>query len=207
MLAHGFNTGALFLLVGMLYERSHTRRLAAFGGLASRMPVYTFFLGLFTFASIALPGTSGFVGEFLSILSAFQYEKWIAAIAFLVAILSAWYMLWMFQQVIKGRGFGELPDPHDAELTSEEEAMLDARGLSGEHGHHSLLPVSGGAHDDEGQLDSRGWTDLNNKELIALVPLAVLTIVLGVYPDLVFNIVEPSFERIMDPFMRGPLSG
>jgi NADH-quinone oxidoreductase subunit M len=207
MLAHGFNTGALFLLVGMLYERSHTRRLASFGGLASRMPVYTFFLGLFTFASIALPGTSGFVGEFLAILSAFQYKKWIAAIAFLIAIFSAWYMLWMFQQVIKGRGYGELPDPHDTNLTPEEEAMLAARGIGGDHGHHAPAPVSGGAHDDEGQLDSRGWTDLNTKELIALAPLAALTLILGVYPDLVFNIVEPSFERIMDPFMRGPLSG
>ena len=67
MLAHGFNTGALFLMVGMLYERAHTRLIAAYGGIAGRLPVYTFFFGFFTFASIALPGTSGFIGEFLVI--------------------------------------------------------------------------------------------------------------------------------------------
>ncbi|MEZ4498526.1 MAG: NADH-quinone oxidoreductase subunit M [Thermomicrobiales bacterium] len=210
MVAHGFNTGGLFLLVGMLYERAHTRRLSAYGGLAGRMPLYAFFLGLFTFASIALPGTSGFVGEFLSILGAFQYEKWIAFIAFLVAILSAWYMLWMYQQVINGRPYGQLPDPHDASLTAAEKAELAAAG-SGGHGHgHDLAhaPVSGGAHDhpEDGQLDSTNWHDLNTRELISLLPLAALTLVLGIYPDIVFNIVEPSFARIMDPFMRGPLN-
>jgi NADH-quinone oxidoreductase subunit M len=206
MLAHGFNTGALFLLVGMLYERSHTRLLSAFGGIAGRMPVYTFFLGLFTFASIALPGTSGFVGEFLAILSAFQYQKWIAAIAFLIAIFSAWYMLWMFQRVVKGRPFGELPDPHDASLTPEEEAELAVHGDRG-HGHAAHAPVAGGSHEHGEQLDSADWFDLNRRELLTLVPLAALTLILGVYPDLVFDFVEPSFERIMDPFLRGPLSG
>ncbi|MBX3070403.1 MAG: NADH-quinone oxidoreductase subunit M [Thermomicrobiales bacterium] len=209
MIAHGFNTGALFLLVGMLYERAHTRRLSAFGGLAGRMPLYAFFLGLFTFASIALPGTSGFVGEFLAILGAFQFKKWVAAIAFTVAILSAWYMLWMYQQVIKGRPYGVLPDAHDGSLTPAEQAEIAAAGDG--HGHHGELlhaPVSGGAHDhpEDGQLDSSIWPDLNRRELLALVPLAALTIILGVYPDLIFNIVEPSFERIMDPFLRGPLN-
>ncbi len=202
MLAHGFNTGALFLLVGIIYERAHSRAIVSFGGIAGRMPVYTFFLGLFTFASIALPGTSGFVGEFLAILSAFQYQKWIAAIAFLIAILSAWYMLWMFQRVVKGRAYGELPDEHDGSLTADEIAMLA-------NGHRAMAhaPVSGGAHDAEGQLDSTDWPDLNRRELATLIPLAALTLILGVYPDLVFNIVEPTFERIMDPFMRGPLNG
>ncbi|CAN5579025.1 NADH-quinone oxidoreductase subunit M [soil metagenome] len=202
MLAHGFNTGALFLLVGIIYERAHSRAIVSFGGIAGRMPVYTFFLGLFTFASIALPGTSGFVGEFLAILSAFQYQKWIASIAFLIAILSAWYMLWMFQRVVKGRGYGELPDAHDGSLTADEAAML-ANG----HGALAHAPVSGGAHDTDGQLDSTDWPDLNRRELATLIPLAALTLILGIYPDLVFNIVEPTFERIMDPFMRGPLSG
>ena len=80
------------------------------------------------------------------------------------------------------------------------------------HGHDhgtAFAPVSGGSHDDEAhdELDSSLWPDLTRKELITLVPLAVLTIVLGVYPNPVFDIVGPSFERIMDPFMRGPLSG
>lgn len=209
MIAHGFNTGALFLLVGMLYERAHTRRLSAFGGLAGRMPMYAFFLGLFTFASVALPGTSGFVGEFLAILSAFQYKKWIAAIAFTVAILSAWYMLWMYQQVIKGRPYGILPDPHDGSLTAEEQAELAAVGSG--HAPHSALghaPVSGGAHDhpEVGQIDSTEWPDLNMREIVSLLPLAALTFILGIYPKVMFDIVEPSFARIMDPFMRGPLN-
>jgi NADH-quinone oxidoreductase subunit M len=202
MLAHGLNTGALFILVGVLYERAHSRLISSFGGLAGRMPVYTFFLGLFTFASIGLPGMSGFVGEFLSMLSAWQYHKWIAAVAFLVAIFSAWYMLWMYQRVVKGRRPEELPDPLDTELTEEEVAQLAA---VGSRGHEVYAPVSGGSHTHN--EDHSFWPDLNPRELMTLVPLAVLTIALGVYPDPIFNIVEPSFQRIMDPFLRGPLGG
>jgi NADH-quinone oxidoreductase subunit M len=206
MLAHGLNTGGLFLLVGMLYERAHTRLIASFGGIAGRMPFYAFFLGLFTFASIGLPGMSGFVGEFLAILSAWQYQKWMALVAFLVVILAAWYMLWMYQQVVQGRPHGELPDPHDAELTAEEEAMLAAAGDG--HGDHGVAfaPVAGGSHEHD-EHDSSLWPDLSRRELATLVPLAVLTIALGVYPNPVFDIVGPSFERIMDPFLRGPLGG
>ncbi len=211
MIAHGLNTGALFLLVGMLYERAHTRLISAFGGIAGRMPYYAFFLGLFTFASIGLPGMSGFVGEFLAILSAWQYHKWLGFVAFLVVILAAWYMLWLFQRVVLGRRRGELPDPADGELTADERAMLAAGDAHG-HGHDqgaAFAPVSGGSHDNEAhdELDSSLWPDLTRKELITLVPLAVLTIVLGVYPNPVFDIVGPSFERIMDPFLRGPLGG
>jgi NADH-quinone oxidoreductase subunit M len=206
MLAHGLNTGALFLLVGMLYERAHTRLIAAFGGIAGRMPFYAFFLGLFTFASIGLPGMSGFVGEFLAILSAWQYKKWLAFVAFLVVILAAWYMLWMYQQVVQGRAQGELPDPHDAELTAEEQAMLAAAGDGHDDHGTAFAPVAGGSHEHDEQ-DSSPWPDLSRRELATLVPLAVLTIALGVYPNPVFDIVGPSFERIMDPFLRGPLGG
>jgi NADH-quinone oxidoreductase subunit M len=208
MIAHGLNTGGLFLLVGILYERAHTRLIAAFGGIAGRMPFYAFFLGLFTFASIGLPGMSGFVGEFLAILSAWQYHKWLAIIAFLVVIFAAWYMLWLFQRVIKGRAHGELPDPADGSLTDEERAMLAAAGGGHGHGHdHGAVfaPVSGGSGEDE--HDSSLWPDVTRRELCTLVPLAVLTIVLGIYPNPVFDIVGPSFERIMDPFLRGPLGG
>ena len=208
MIAHGLNTGALFILVGVLYERAHTRLIEAFGGIAGRMPAYTFFLGLFMFASIALPGLSGFVGEFLAILSAWQYNKFLAFFSFLVAIFSAWYMMWLFQRVVMGRARGELPDPQDGELTEEERAELAASGVGHGHGHGDLAhaPVSGGDHGHD-DLDSSRWPDLTRKEWLTLVPLAILTIVLGVYPDIVFNIVEPSFERIMDPFLRGPLGG
>ncbi len=213
MIAHGLNTGGLFLLVGMLYERAHTRLISAFGGIAGRMPFYAFFLGLFTFASIGLPGMSGFIGEFLAILSAWQYHKWLAIVAFMIVILSAWYMLWLFQRVVLGRAHGELPDHGDGELTEDEKAMLADSGGHGhghdDHGHGvAFAPVSGGSHDHaHDEHDSSLWPDLTRRELCTLVPLAVLTIALGVYPNPIFDIVGPSFERIMDPFLRGPLGG
>src|SRR5262245_59293831 len=99
MISHGITTGALFLLVGVIYERTHDRLIAHMGGLNSKLPRYAAIFGLFTFASIGLPGLSGFVGEFLVMLGAFQYNAWVAAAAMIVVILSAVYMLWMFQRV------------------------------------------------------------------------------------------------------------
>jgi len=98
MVSHGVTTGALFLLVGVIYERTHDRQIAHMGGLNARLPAYAAMFGLFTFASIGLPGLSGFVGEFLVLLGAFQYSGWVAAFAMLVVIASAVYMLWMFQR-------------------------------------------------------------------------------------------------------------
>jgi NADH-quinone oxidoreductase subunit M len=99
MVSHGITTGALFLLVGVIYERTHDRLIGHMGGLNARLPRYAALFGLFTFASIGLPGLSGFVGEFLVLLGAFQYNGWVAAAATIVVILSAVYMLWMFQRV------------------------------------------------------------------------------------------------------------
>ena len=99
MISHGITTGALFLLVGVIYERTHDRLIAHMGGLNARLPRYAAIFGLFTFASIGLPGLSGFVGEFLVVLGAFQYNGWVAAAAMIVVIFSAVYMLWMFQRV------------------------------------------------------------------------------------------------------------
>jgi len=99
MVSHGVTTGALFLLVGVIYERTHDRMIAHMGGLNARLPQYAAIFGLFTFASIGLPGLSGFVGEFLVMLGAFQYSGWVAAASMLVVIASAVYMLWMFQRV------------------------------------------------------------------------------------------------------------
>ncbi|GIW03740.1 MAG: NADH:ubiquinone oxidoreductase subunit M [Thermomicrobiales bacterium] len=202
MLAHGFNTGALFLLVGVIYERAHTRLIAAFGGLASRMPVYSAFFMLFMLASIGLPGLSGFVGEFLVALGTWQWNKWAAFFTFAVVIFAAWYMMWMFQRVIFGRRPEQPPDPHDAELTPEERALLAA------HGHgHAPAPVSGASHDHAEHGGGVDWRDLTTKEAITLIPLAIATIVFGVYPKPIFEIVQPSFERILQPFLRGPLGG
>jgi NADH-quinone oxidoreductase subunit M len=98
MVSHGITTGALFLLVGIIYEQTHDREIAHMGGLNARLPAYAAMFGLFTFASIGLPGLSGFIGEFLVVLGAFAYNGWVAAVAMIVVILSAVYMLWMFQR-------------------------------------------------------------------------------------------------------------
>ena len=102
MLSHGFSTGALFLVVGMIYERRHTRAIADFGGLWRIIPIYGTFFLIFTLASMGLPGTGNFIGEFLAILGAFRvYIPW-GVFAALGVILSAIYMLWMFQRVMQG---------------------------------------------------------------------------------------------------------
>jgi NADH-quinone oxidoreductase subunit M len=224
MLAHGFNTGALFLCVGVIYERAHTRDIKAFGGLATRMPKWAAYFMLFMFASIGLPGLSGFVGEFLVALGTWDYNKWAALFTFSVVIWAAWYMMWMFQRVVFGRASGEAPDAGDTQLLPSEVEELAALGGHGQgHGHDShhgglqVHPVSGGDHDDahghhdagtgsyathEGQLDSSRWPDLTLKETLTLLPLAVLTVVAGVYPKPLLEIVEPSFQAILDGALR-----
>jgi len=102
MLNHGISTGGLFLIVGMLYERRHTRMIADFGGLAKVMPVFAVFFMIITLSSIALPGTNGFVGEFLILLGAFKSNMWYGVLATTGVILGAAYMLWMFQRVMFG---------------------------------------------------------------------------------------------------------
>jgi NADH-quinone oxidoreductase subunit M len=202
MIAHGFNTGALFLCVGVVYERAHTRLIAAFGGLAQRMPVYSALFMIFMLASIGLPGMSGFVGEFLVALGTWQYNKWAALFTFAVVIFAAWYMMWLFQRVIFGRAPGEAPDPGDGELTPDELAELAAHG---DHGHAMPAPVSGGSHAHDAAHDEHGaipMPDITFKEGLTLVPLAVLTIFFGVYPKPIFDIVQPTFERIIAPFLR-----
>jgi NADH-quinone oxidoreductase subunit M len=106
MVNHGLITGALFLLVGIIYERTHDRTIARMGGLGSATPVYAAAFGFFVFASVGLPGLSGFVGEFLVLVGTFTVYPWAAAVATFVMILAAGYLLWMFQRV----AFGELSD-------------------------------------------------------------------------------------------------
>lgn len=156
MISHGITTGALFLLVGIIYEQTHDREIAHMGGLNARMPRFAAVFGLFTFASIGLPGLSGFVGEFLVILGAFSYNGYVAAATMLVVIASAVYMLWMFQRV-----FFTVP--------------------------------SGWMH--------RMWPrlrDVNRNEWIALAPLVVLVVALGVYPGPVLDLLAAPMERIIE---------
>ncbi len=147
MLSHGLISGALFLLVGVVYDRMHTRDIAAYGGLVHRMPIYATLFMLFTMANVGLPGTSGFVGEILTMVGAFQANTWAAAGAALGVIFSAVYMLTLYRRTV----FGEITNPKLEDIQ-----------------------------------------DVNVKELICLIPLAIGTILLGILPNLIFDITRES---------------
>lgn len=102
MLSHGLVSGALFLCVGVIYDRMHTREIAAYGGLVNRMPKYAVAFMILTMANVGLPGTSGFVGEFLTLIGIFQVNSWVALFATTGVILSAAYALWLYRRVIFG---------------------------------------------------------------------------------------------------------
>ncbi|MAP17622.1 NADH-quinone oxidoreductase subunit M [Aurantimonas coralicida] len=102
MLSHGLVSGALFLCVGVVYDRMHTREIAAYGGLVNRMPHYAAAMLIFTMANVGLPGTSGFVGEFLTLIGVFQVNSWVAIFAATGVILSAAYALWLYRRVVFG---------------------------------------------------------------------------------------------------------
>ncbi len=102
MISHGFVSAALFLAVGVVYDRMHTREIDAYGGLVNRMPVYAMIFMFFTMANVGLPGTSGFVGEFLTLMAVFQVNTWVAAVAATGVILSASYALWLYRRVVMG---------------------------------------------------------------------------------------------------------
>ena len=107
MISHGVISGALFLCVGVIYDRMHTREIAFYGGLVHRMPVFAAIFGLFAMANVGLPGTSGFVGEIMTMVGAFQVSWWIATGAAVGVILSAMYMLTVYRDVV----FGEITNP------------------------------------------------------------------------------------------------
>ena len=102
MISHGFISGALFLCVGVMYDRIHSREIEDYGGVANTMPVFASFMMLFAMANSGLPGTSGFVGEFLVILSAFQGHAFVAAIAATTLVFGAAYTLWLYKRVVFG---------------------------------------------------------------------------------------------------------
>ena len=117
MISHGFISGALFLCVGVLYDRMHSREIDSYGGVATTMPVFSMFLVFFAMSNAGLPGTSGFVGEFLVILGSFRVNGWYAAIAGLTLVLGAAYTLWMIKRVVYG------------EITNEKvKALVDVNG-------------------------------------------------------------------------------
>jgi NADH-quinone oxidoreductase subunit M len=118
MISHGIVSGALFLCVGVVYDRIHTREIAAYGGLVNRMPIYAAVFMLFTMANVGLPGTSGFIGEFLTLMGTFKINVPVATLATLGVILSAAYALWLYRKMI----FGKLEKPKLQSITD-----MDAR--------------------------------------------------------------------------------
>jgi NADH-quinone oxidoreductase subunit M len=136
MVSHGLVSGALFLCVGVVYDRMHTREISAFGGLVNRMPRYAFVFMVFTMANIGLPGTSGFVGEFLTLIGAFQSNTWVALFATTGVILSASYALYLYRRII----FGVLEKP--ALLTIDDLSLREALCL----GPLLLLTIYYGVH-------------------------------------------------------------
>ena len=152
MISHGFVSGALFLAVGVIYDRMHTREIEAYGGLVIRMPVYALVFMMFTMANVGLPGTSGFVGEFLTLIGVFQVNTWVAAVAATGVIFSAAYALWLYRRVV----FGDLI-------------------------RESLKTI----------------TDMTARERAIFAPLIVMTLLLGVYPSLVTDIIGPSVTALV----------
>jgi len=120
MISHGLVSAALFLCVGVVYDRTHSRLISTYGGIVSIMPKYALVFMIFTLAAIGLPGTSGFIGEFLILLGAFQKNFMVAAIASSGVILAAAYMLWLYKRVIFGnlvnKDLLKIPDLNKSEI-------------------------------------------------------------------------------------------
>jgi NADH-quinone oxidoreductase subunit M len=113
MISHGFVSAAMFLCVGVMYDRMHSRQIADYGGVVNRMPKFAGFFMLFAMANAGLPATSGFVGEFMVVLGAVKYNFWIGFAAATTLVLGAAYTLWMYKRVV----FGAVANSHVAELT------------------------------------------------------------------------------------------
>lgn len=195
MVNHGLSTGALFLLIGMVYERYHTRSMKELGGLASKMPVWSTFMVFFVMASVGLPGLNGFVSEFLCMKGAFQASSawgsgvwnsvggplpgatvgnlgpWYAFIAGTGVIIAAMYLLYMTGKIVWG-------------------TLVEPAGHGG-HGHGHGTDAAHGSHESHSTLP----VDLNRREVLTLVPLAALCLFLGVYPKPVINALTPAVSQ------------
>ena len=155
MLSHGFISAALFLCVGVVYDRIHSREIAAYGGLVNRMPAYALIFMLFTMANVGLPGTSGFIGEFLTLMGIFQVNTWVAVVATFGVVLSAAYALWLYRRVVMGNLIKE-----------------------------SLKTIA----------------DMSQREKAIFTPLIAMTLLLGVYPALVLDLIGPSVSALVEQY-------
>lgn len=187
MINHGLATGGLFAVVGMLYERYHTRKIEAFGGLARKLPVLAFMTFVLTFSSIGLPGLNGFVGEILVLIAMFQrawthggWEMLLAVLATSGVVLGAWYMLTLVGRVF----FGPLVEPL-AEAVAERDGGGSSSQVSKEdwQSYH----VSAGQH---------GIQDLNLREIFALAPLFVFIMWIGICPNYFLQKMSPALRQI-----------
>ena len=152
MFSHGVISAALFLCVGVVYDRMHSRKILDYGGIVNKMPKFSALFLIFILASIGLPGTSGFIGEFLILLGVFKYNYFVALLAALGVILSACYGLWLYKRVV----FGKITNSKINDLV-----------------------------------------DLNNKELLVLTSLVLLTLILGIYPNIILDTVSVSTDNII----------
>jgi len=159
MVNHGLSTGALFLMVGMLYNRRHTRLLADFGGLWKQIPLFGFLFVIVALSSAGLPGLNGFVGEFNILLAAFQANPVFAVFGTLGIILAAWYLLWPIRQMLHGP------------LTKPENATIK---------------------------------DLSAREVLTLAPIIILFFVIGLFPNLFFDKINPSAEAVAKALQQRP---
>jgi NADH-quinone oxidoreductase subunit M len=159
MLSHGVVSAALFMGVGVVYDRLHTHEIARFEGLVNRMPLYAATFMLFTLASVGLPGTSGFVGEVLVIVGVFGVNSWVALLAATGGFLSVAYMLWLYRRVFFGF------------LTKD---------------------------------DLKLFPDLRPNEVIAFVPLAIITLLMGIYPDLFLDPMRASVDHLIAQLDAAP---
>jgi NADH-quinone oxidoreductase subunit M len=208
MINHGLSTGALFLCIGMMYERFHTRDMNLLGGLARRMPIWAFFMVFFTMSSLGLPGLNGFVGEFLCLIgtytatadattgySAGRLGPHYALAAGIGMILGAMYLLIMLGKVL----FGPLKiSSEGGHGGSGHSPAGDGHGSAG--GGHGAAGGHGGASHGEEQHGSHAGglpVDLTAREIIILVPLAALCVVIGFKPHLITDAVEGSVSTAL----------
>jgi NADH-quinone oxidoreductase subunit M len=182
MINHGLSTGMLFMMFGMMYDRRHTREISEYGGLAKIVPLFAVFFGIAVFSSVGLPGLNGFIGEYLTMMGAYYspvLNTWSYAIwSAMGVILAAVYLLWMYQRFVFGLPKGAKP--------------------SVGHGHEHAEDTSDGG---------LGTPDLNWRELVAVVPMVVFMIWIGIQPMNFMKMSERTMYQMSDDLLKMKQSG
>ena len=202
MVNHGLSTGALFALVGLLYERYHTRDIEAYGGMTRKFPVMAFFFVTVIFSSIGLPGLNGFTGEITALMGMFARDRLYAMFGLTGIILGAWYSLWLVQRTL----FGKFRDPileHAYHGGGTAGGHAEPGHGAGGHGHGGADHGHGGhGHGGHGHgavagpVGDPSVRDMNFRELAALVPLVACMFWVGLYPQFFLDRITPSVQPI-----------